>query len=138
MSGALPYESSCTLFFKIKFDEPYLLYSDWREVTNALLSMPAKIGHMNPNNYPKSKMRCDQTKVYVNWAIGEIKRNPKAFDQYNNKRIIKIREIFLEWLSSNQGMKPDHGADEFIKTIIVPVAIPGSGKQIGIVGQYRN
>jgi tRNA ligase len=79
MSGALPYESGCTFFFKIKFDEPYLLYRDWREVTKALLSMQAKTGHMNPNDFPKSKMCCDETKAYVNWAIGEIKRNPKAF-----------------------------------------------------------
>jgi hypothetical protein len=57
--------------------------------------------------------------------------------------------MFLEWLSSNQGMGPDHGGDEdqekpkqadqgeFIKTIIVPVAIPGSGKQFSIMEQYR-
>ena len=133
-SGTLPYSSGGTFFSKIKFDEPYLLYRDWREVTKALLSMQAKTGLMNPNNLPQSKMHRDETKVYVNCAIGEIKRNPKAFDQYNNKGIIKTREMFLEWLSANKGKKADRDVaedrkepkkpnqDEFIKTIIVPVA----------------
>jgi tRNA ligase len=132
-----PYKSGSTFFFKIKFDEPYLLYRDWREVTKSLLSMQAKTGHMNPNNLPKSRMSRYETKLYVDWAIGEIKRNPEAFSQYqNNKGIIKTREMFLDWLSANMGKtvdrkeeeptKPNQG--EFVKTIIVPVAIPGSGK----------
>jgi tRNA ligase len=134
----LPYSPSSTFFFKVKFDEPYLMYRDWREVTKSLLTMQAKSSNMNPNNLPKSKMRRPETKVYVDWAIKEIKRNPKAFAHYqNNKGIIKTREMFLEWLASNEGKQtvtePKIEEEKpkiqplFTKTIIVPIAIPGSG-----------
>ncbi|KAF8632510.1 hypothetical protein AX15_001843 [Amanita polypyramis BW_CC] len=137
--GTLPYSPGSTFFFKIKFDEPYLMYRDWREVTKSLLSMQSKSGHMNPNNIPKSKMRRQETKVYVDWAIREIKHNPRAFAQYtNNIGIIKTREMFIEWLASNDGKKLHDTAagrethakpkQEFSKTIIVPVAVPGCGK----------
>ena len=131
--GMLPYSPGSTFFFKVKFDEPYLMYRDWREVTKSLLSMQAKSGNMNPNSLPKSKMRRPETKVYVDWAIKEIKRNPKAFAQYqNNKGIIKTREMFLEWLASNEAavVKEEEKPKTrplFTKTIIVPIAIPGSG-----------
>lgn len=114
------------------------MYRDWREVTKSLLTMQAKSSSMNPNNLPKSKMRRPETKLYVHWAIKEIKANPKAFAQYqNNKGIIKTREMFLEWLASNEGKKavvePKIEEEKpkvqplFTKTIIVPIAIPGSG-----------
>ena len=136
--GMLPYSPGSTFFFKVKFDEPYLMYRDWREVTKSLLTMQAKSSSMNPNNLPKSKMRRPETKLYVDWAIKEIKANPKAFAQYqNNKGIIKTREMFLEWLASNEGKKavvePKIEEEKpkvqplFTKTIIVPIAIPGSG-----------
>ncbi len=135
-AGMLPYTPGSTFFFKIKFDEPYLMYRDWREVTKSLLSMYAKNGTMNPLKLSKSKMLRPETKVYVDWVIKEIKRNPKAFEQYqNNKGIIKTREMFLEWLASNDGKKAaeepkvEHQPQpQFTKTIIVPIAIPGCGK----------
>ncbi|KAM6492799.1 RNA ligase [Amanita muscaria] len=132
--GTVPYNAGSTFFFKIKFDEPYLLYRDWREVTKSLLTMQAKSGTMDPRNLPKSKMRREETKIYVNWAINEIKRNPQAFARYqHNQGIIKTREMFLEWRASNKGEKlveeeEPNDIQESSKTIIVPVAIPGSGK----------
>ena len=136
-AGMLPYAPGSTFFFKVKFDEPYLMYRDWREVTKSLLTMNAKNGSMNPNKLSRTKMLRPETKVYVDWVVKEIKRNPKAFAQYqNNKGIIKTREMFLEWLASNDGKQaPEEKVEtqpqpklRFTKTIIVPIAIPGCGK----------
>ncbi|KAK2464659.1 hypothetical protein APHAL10511_003352 [Amanita phalloides] len=92
-----------TFFFKFKYDEPYLMYRDWREVTKSLLSIKSKSGRMYSSNLPKSKMRRPETIVYVNnWVIKEINQNLEAFQHYqNNKGIIKAREVFLERLASN-------------------------------------
>ena len=36
--SASPYPPGSSFFFKVKFDEPYMMYRDWREVTKILLS----------------------------------------------------------------------------------------------------
>ncbi|KAL1719118.1 RNA ligase-domain-containing protein [Schizophyllum commune] len=143
-----PYEPGSSFFFKVKFDEPYMMYRDWREVTKGLLTAHKK-GEMSAKGVPKSKMRRAETRVYVSWVIPEIKSNPEAFAQYmNNRGIIATRDMFLEWLKTPEGQealarekaerpsealpgaKGEQGAGKkaFGKTIIVPVAIPGCGK----------
>ncbi|KAH9477342.1 Autophagy-related protein 18 [Psilocybe cubensis] len=134
-----PYKPGSSFFFKVKFDEPYMMYRDWREVTKMLLS--SKSG-LDAKSLPKSKMKRPETKLYVRWVIREIKHNPGAFKEYTKgKGIIATRERFLEWMKSeNAGeelkeLEKEEGTEEvkenkkkFEKTIIVPVAIPGSGK----------
>ncbi|EIN08726.1 hypothetical protein PUNSTDRAFT_67333 [Punctularia strigosozonata HHB-11173 SS5] len=130
-----PYEPGSSFFFKVKFDEPYMMYRDWREVTRAILA---------GKEPPKSKMKRAETKAYVRWVREEIKRDPAAFKEYqNNKGIVATRQRFLRYLKSEKGeaaveevtrMVADAGLNdreekkEFGKTIIVPVAIPGCGK----------
>jgi tRNA ligase len=135
-----PYAPGTDYFFKVKFDEPYMMYRDWREVTKALLSQN---GTPNPGSLNKKKMQRPETKVYVKWIVEEIKRDRRQFEGYmNNHGIIATRERFLEWLASREGEKslketseiPEGGGlnerskKEFGKTIIVPIAIPGVGK----------
>ncbi|KAF8158124.1 RNA ligase-domain-containing protein [Crassisporium funariophilum] len=129
-----PYAPGSSFFFKVKFDEPYMMYRDWREVTKMLLS--AK-GPMTLSILPKSKMKRAETKLYVKWVIEEIKKNPGEFKDYTKgKGIIAVREKFLEWMKSEKGEKELKAvevdekpvAGKFGKTIIVPVAIPGCGK----------
>ena len=134
--GRSPYTPGSSFFFKVKFDEPYMMYRDWREVTKKLL---ASKGPMKSSMLPRSKMNRPETKVYVKWVIHEIETNPTAFEDYNKgKGIIATREKFLAWLSEHgkenlESMNTeDHtlsttSAGEFGKTIIVPVAIPGCG-----------
>jgi tRNA ligase len=134
--SASPYAPGSTFFFKIKFDEPYMMYRDWREVTKKLLSAKVPLDQVT---IPKNKMKRAETKLYVKWVKGEIKRNPGAFSEYNKgKGIISTREKFLQWMASEEGKKGLKGASEdvvrtkpeekeFGKTIIVPVAIPGCG-----------
>ncbi|KAF9486118.1 hypothetical protein BDN70DRAFT_870217 [Pholiota conissans] len=139
-----PYKAGSSFFFKVKFDEPYMMYRDWREVTKTLLSKG-----LDPKLLPKSKMKRAETKLYVQWAIREIKRNPEAFKEYSKgKGIIKTREMYLEWLKSGEGERDlkevqkeeeekEKVGKKFGKTIIVPVAIPGCGKTVVSVALSR-
>ncbi|KII91379.1 hypothetical protein PLICRDRAFT_105688 [Plicaturopsis crispa FD-325 SS-3] len=144
-----PYAAGSSFFFKVKFDEPYMMYRDWREVTKSLVS--AK-GPLNQVKLPKAKLKRPETRMYVEWVKGEIQRNPEAFEQYNKgKGIIATRERFLSWCASEEGKKGLKGVQadinlagasaivnttgvqtaedkKFGKTIILPIAIPGCGK----------
>jgi tRNA ligase len=138
--SVIPYAPGSSFFFKVKFDEPYMMYRDWREVTKSLLS--AK-GSMSVANIPRSKMKRPETRLYVQWVIEEIKKDRKAFDQFTHgKGIIATREKFLKWLGAENGQKalkantdaavvsPEDNVKNIGKTIIVPVAIPGCGASL--------
>ncbi|TFK49265.1 hypothetical protein OE88DRAFT_1702824 [Heliocybe sulcata] len=136
-----PYPPGSSFFFKVKFDEPYMMYRDWREVTRTLLS---KKNALRPGSVSKAKMKRPETRLYVRWVIEEIKKDPKQFEGFSaGHGIIATRERFLQWLKAEEGktalqtetsQKPDEygitGAErkDFSKTIIVPIAVPGCGK----------
>jgi tRNA ligase len=134
-----PYPPGSTFFFKVKFDEPYMMYRDWREVTKTLLSANAK-GSLSLAQLPKSKLKRPETQLYVKWVKEEIKKDPAVFKEYNKgKGIIRTRERFLAWMSGEGGKGTDAPAAQneekgeittgraFGKTIIAPVAVPGCG-----------
>ena len=128
-----PYSPGSSFFFKIKFDEPYMMYRDWREITKSILSKgeSAKL--------PKNKMARPETKTYVAWVKDEIMRNPSLFEGYSKGHgIIATRERFLEWLETDEGKTGKRKVEtekettqllgkEFGKTIIMPIAVPGVG-----------
>ena len=132
-----PYPAGSTFFFKVKFDEPYMMYRDWREVTKKLLGSD---GPLSAASLPKSKLRRPETKLYVDWVIAEIRRDKSQFADYNKGHgIIATRERFLAWMETKgkdvaavTPVSPTNTASPkiFCKTIIVPVAIPGCGKCI--------
>lgn len=135
-ASASPYAPGSSFFFKVKFDEPYMMYRDWREVTKTLLSKGPSIAHVS-----KAKMKRPETQVYVKWVIAEIKRDRSQFAEFTKgKGIIATRERFLKWLESREGKheledtskedeaKTEKDKEKFGKTIIVPVAVPGVGK----------
>ena len=131
----------------MKFDEPYLMYRDWREVTKTLLSKGP-----SASNVPKGRLRRAETKVYVDWVCREIRRDSAQFDGFTKGRgIIATRERFLRWMESGAGkdaLREGSGGREVGvgaageagavareevdltkgKVIIVPVAIPGVGE----------
>jgi tRNA ligase len=135
---APPYPPGSSFFFKVKFDEPYMMYRDWRELTKSLLA--AKAG--TEPRISKAKLNRPETRLYRTWVEGEIKRDRKAFDGYTqNQGIIATRERFLKWCEG-EGMGnlaqeaekqtgtvgTDRKKVEFFgKTIVIPVAIPGCG-----------
>ena len=143
-NDASPYAPGSSFFFKIKFDEPYMMYRDWREVTKSLLSRgeSAKL--------PKNKMKRPETKVYVDWVRREIKNHPELFEGYSKGHgIISTRERFLEWLETEEGKRGKKKAETeeevgqtsdktYGKTIIMPIAVPGVGAStlplLGVVG----
>ncbi|CCM01347.1 uncharacterized protein FIBRA_03397 [Fibroporia radiculosa] len=134
--SAPPYRAGSSFFFKVKFDEPYMMYRDWREITKTLLAK----GISNANLH-KSKLRRPETKLYVNWVIDEIKRDSCQFEGYTRgKGIIATRQRFLKWRETEAGStaaiemekapeeKKPGEEKKFGKTIIVPIAVPGVGK----------
>ncbi|TFY82019.1 hypothetical protein EWM64_g1998 [Hericium alpestre] len=137
--GASPYKAGSSFFFKVKFDEPYMMYRDWREATKRLLTAN---GSIVAANISKSKMMRPETRLYVDWVAKEIKRDKMQFKDYNKgKGIIGTRNRFLAYMESETGKKGQQelehvqenasgSADgkKFGKTIIMPVAIPGCGK----------
>ncbi|KAH6902658.1 RNA ligase-domain-containing protein [Coprinopsis sp. MPI-PUGE-AT-0042] len=134
--GYTPYERGSSFFFKVKFDEPYMMYRDWREVTKSLLGARAKHGDggMKMSALPKGKVKRDETRAFVEWVIEDIKRNPELYVDYGkNKGIISSRERYFKWCEGKGGITagPSTSAEkkkDFKKTIILPIAIPGCGK----------
>lgn len=99
-----PYPPGSDYFFKIKFDEPYMTYRDWREITRTIL-MARKKKIASPS-VPKSKLRRPESFVYRDWVEKEIDRDPAAFAGFaEGQGIIAVRERFLKWLESEEGQK---------------------------------
>ncbi|KAF8802612.1 hypothetical protein BYT27DRAFT_7260914 [Phlegmacium glaucopus] len=115
---------------RVNFDEPFMMYRDWREITK-ILSIK---GPMTPSTLPKSKMKRVETKLYVKWVIQETVKDPASFKEYSKgKRIIcDYGEVFENGAGSGRAkgwMSKDGESgsanNSFSKTTIVPVAIPG-------------
>lgn len=150
--GKPPYRPGAPYFFKVKFDEPYLLYRQWREVTRVLLPLLDK-----PNNQQTSdiwdkvrkKNKRAEVGLYADWAAGMMKTEPKLFDNYD-KGVVRVRERFLAWvekegaqawkaaqagnykmkgISKGKQKEPEVSKDGLPKKyVIVPVAVPGCGE----------
>ncbi|KAJ3297726.1 hypothetical protein HK104_000204 [Borealophlyctis nickersoniae] len=75
-------------FFKVKYDEPYLMFREWREVTNRLLSS---------RGLTKFKPRFELTRKYVDWVRDKMITTPHLFAEYKaQKGIIRARNMFLQ------------------------------------------
>lgn len=131
-----PYAPGTSFFFKVKFDEPYMMYRDWRELTKALLSAKQR-GNISNAKISKAKLRRRETIIYKHWVEKEIMQNPKAFESYtHNRGIIAVRDRFFEWLESPEGGRARETikapeiitrSDDDEKVVLIPIAIPGCG-----------
>ncbi|KAF8262337.1 RNA ligase-domain-containing protein [Lactarius quietus] len=86
-----PRADGSSFFFKVKFDESFMMYRDWREIKKAILARGegAKL--------PKSNIARAEAKVYVKWVREEIKEHAKLFDGYTKgHRIIATHERFFK------------------------------------------
>ncbi|KLO10607.1 RNA ligase [Schizopora paradoxa] len=137
---APPYPEGSSFFFKLKYDEPYMMYRDWRELTKMLLNAKVPLDEVSLH---KNKMRRPETQLYVEWVKKEISRDRSQFETYTKgKGIIATRERFLRYLEDKQAssnLSIDELAESlakttlkeekpFGKTMIVPIAVPGVGK----------
>ncbi|KAF9349431.1 hypothetical protein BGX26_012267 [Mortierella sp. AD094] len=139
-------EDGNVFFFKIKYDEPYLMYREWREITKQLWSVEVKkaAGKIDRDAEPKTlRMRYPLTKFYVEFVQDLMKKQPELFSGYNkNQGIIAIRDMFVkEWESkspqdkdtlldvstgsANQNAAAEEG---FQRTVLIPIATIGCGK----------
>lgn len=95
-----PYKPGAPFFFKIKFDEPYLLYRQWREVTRVLIKLLDKA--LTPEQVDevwqkaRKKVKRPEIGVYADWVGNELDKNPALFDDYD-RGIVRVREAFLQW-----------------------------------------
>ena len=111
-----------------------MMYRDWREITKILLSTK---GPLSAARLPKAKLMRPETKLYVKWIKREIGRDRGQFEDFSKgKGIIATRERFLKWMKTGDATK-EAASDEDAsvpsvtlgKTIILPIAIPGVGKE---------
>jgi tRNA ligase len=100
-TGASPYPPGSTFFLEVKFDEPYMMYRDWRELTKMLLSTK---GPLSQAKLSKTRMKRPETRLYVKWVKEQMQMDRTQFDQYTKGRgIVSTRDRFLKWLEEEQG-----------------------------------
>ncbi|KAI9719855.1 MAG: hypothetical protein M1828_006076 [Chrysothrix sp. TS-e1954] len=74
-------------FFKYKFEEPYLMYRQWRETTRAVIS----------NKPPRFNKHKKITEEYLLYARRQLAQNPALAKEFNmNHGIIAMRDGFLK------------------------------------------
>lgn len=114
-------------FFKYKFEEPYLMYRQWRECTKSLIS----------GKQPRYKKHIAITEEYLLYARRQFADNPEKAKEYNqNHGIIALRNDFLREknLKGSDIIRMEYaaagGAPEEVKgdIILVPIATIGCGK----------
>ncbi|PNY24777.1 tRNA ligase 1 [Tolypocladium capitatum] len=113
-------------FFKFKFEEPYLMYRQWRECTKALIS----------GKQPKFKKHVRITEEYLLYARKRLAVDPGLGKLYNeNHGIIALRDDFLEFKNLNGADAANMDeSDPAVMTevtgdvILCPIATIGCGK----------
>lgn len=95
-----PYKPGSPFFFKVKFDEPYLLYRQWREMTRVMLPLLDKDITVEQRRevWQKVRKRIKRAEValYADWVGRTIESDPSLFDDYN-RGIVRVRDRFLQW-----------------------------------------
>ena len=114
-------------FFKYKFEEPYLMYRQWREATKAVIA----------GKPPKFKKHKQITEQYLLYARRQLAKDPKLGKAYNqNHGIIAMRDGFLAEIGRKGSdiIAEERGEGEGASTgitrnvVLVPVASIGCGK----------
>ena len=116
-------------FFKYKFEEPYLMYRQWREATKAVMS----------GKPPRFKKHKEITEQYLTYARRQLAKDPSIAKAYKqNHGIIAMRDGFLNQIGlkgsditrqEEQGASGNGSSDAVTKNLILlPVASIGCGK----------
>ncbi|KAL2262956.1 hypothetical protein VTK26DRAFT_8813 [Humicola hyalothermophila] len=119
--GVRPYQD---WFFKYKFEEPYLMYRQWRECTKSLIA----------GKQPRIKKHVKITEEYLLYARQRLDADRNLAKLYNqNHGIIKLRNDFLQYknMKGSDAAQLEHagGAASVTQDIIlVPIATIGCGK----------
>lgn len=114
-------------FFKYKFEEPYLMYRQWRECTKAIIA----------GKPPRFKKHVKITEEYLLYTRRRLAENPNLGKEYqHNHGIIKLRDDFLKEknLKGSDIIREEYAAtggapeDTSKDVILVPIATIGCGK----------
>lgn len=113
-------------FFKYKFEEPYLMYRQWRECTKALIA----------GKPPKFRKHAKITEEYLLYARQRLAKDPKLGKLYNqNHGIISLRDDFLAYknLKGSDAANIENGPENDTSNVsgdvvLVPIATIGCGK----------
>ncbi|KAL4913570.1 fungal tRNA ligase phosphodiesterase domain-containing protein [Aspergillus aurantiobrunneus] len=113
-------------FFKYKFEEPYLMYRQWRECTKAILS----------GKVPKVKKHKKITEEYLVYARRQFALNPDLKQRYqHNHGIISMRDGFLKERGLNGAQIIKLEAETVTRDVVlVPIASLGCGKTTVALG----
>lgn len=133
-------DSNDDFFFKYKFEEPYLLYRQLREVTNDYINTKKRSYYFKKNQYITNK--------YLDYVVDILDNNEELAHNFavNRKGIINLRMEFFQKenlldsnglldlkklydLEANNSQNNDElPIDKNTKFIIVPISILGLGK----------
>lgn len=112
-------------FFKYKFEEPYLMYRQWRECTKQVIA----------GKPPRFKKHKKITEEYLLYARRRLAANPKLGKEYNqNHGIINMRDGFLAEKGKKgsdiiaEEMEEEANSSETSNIVLVPIATIGCGK----------
>ena len=112
-------------FFKYKFEEPYLMYRQWRETTKAVIA----------GKPPKYKKHKKITEEYLAYAKRQLAKKPDLGKAYNmNHGIIAMRDGFLQerGLKGSDIIRQEEENEEHTpvtrNVILLPIASIGCGK----------
>ncbi|KAF4811273.1 tRNA ligase [Colletotrichum siamense] len=114
-------------FFKYKFEEPYLMYRQWRECTKAMIS----------NRPPKYKKHVKITEEYLLYARRRLQADPQLGKLYQqNHGIIALRNDFLAFKNmkgsdaANLELEEPSNVNSDVTgdVILCPIATIGCGK----------
>ncbi|SCV00166.1 LANO_0F05534g1_1 [Lachancea nothofagi CBS 11611] len=123
-------------FFKFKYEEPYLMYRQWREATKKYIETKSRVFSFKKHRFITNK--------YLDFAIPLLDADRKLCDDYmRDFGIIKLRKLFLldygltglEILNSDKIIKLEaqnaidyETIDENTKFLFFPIATIGCGK----------
>lgn len=116
------------MLFKIKYDQPYLMFREWREITRRLLV--AKDKGQAP---PVIRKRYPLTYEYVAWAQAKLLSHPALFETYlDGKGIVHTRNQFFadtNFTALDSPVVPNPSSSQD-RLLLVPVATIGCGKSV--------
>ena len=123
-------------FFKYKFEEPYLMYRQWREVTKDYISNKSRVFKFRKHKFITNK--------YLDFVIPILESSPKICEDYmKGFGVIKLRNRFLgsygmsglEILNHEKVAELElknaidyDRVDEHTKFLIFPISVIGCGK----------
>jgi tRNA ligase len=113
-------------FFKYKFEEPYLMYRQWRECTKAIIA----------GRQPKYRKHQKITEQYLLYARQRLAKDRNLGKLYNqNHGIIALRDDFLksQGVTGAEVIRQEIESGEAVKdvtnnVVLVPIATIGCGK----------